>query len=36
MSFRSGDIAGVRVEMHVLRWNQQWPPPKIDLDAQCR
>lgn len=36
MSFRSGDIAGVRVELHVLRWNQKWPPPKIDLDAQCR
>jgi hypothetical protein len=33
---RSDEVEGARVDVHILPWNQKWPPPKIDLDAQCR
>jgi hypothetical protein len=36
MAVRSDNVAGARVDVHILPWNQKWPPPKIDLDAQCR
>lgn len=35
MSFRSGVIDGVHVDVHVLRWNQTGQPQKIDLKAMC-
>lgn len=36
MSVHAGEIEGVKVDIHVLPWSQEWPPPKIDLDAVCR
>ena len=36
MDVQSGIVEGARVDLHILPWNQKWPPPKIDLDAQCR
>lgn len=36
MQVHAGVIDGVTVDVHVLPWNQKWPPPKIDLDATCR